>query len=234
MDHPHHTGLFFTYDEVNGNGFWNNTYFPPQIRHHEIHLKESGQAGRLKTESTWLDKDNQPLLLEKRSMTFIPGSEEVAIDFDMSLTALVDSVVFNDTKEGMFAIRVAQWLREEDQTGSYLSSNGDMGEKNVWGKRAKWVRLEGNQEGKQAGLVIMNHPESVNYPTYWHARAYGLFSANPLGQFVFQSARNDENPQKLLLTLEKGHSARFRFLVLVYDGTRSPAQLDARFEEYSR
>ena len=24
-DHPHHTGLFFAYDDVNNEGFWNNT-----------------------------------------------------------------------------------------------------------------------------------------------------------------------------------------------------------------
>lgn len=231
-DHPHHTGIFFTYDEVNGSGFWNNTFFPPQIQHIKFEEKTNGDKGVLKTESLWVGKNTNPLLKERRMMTFVPGRHETVIDFDITLTALVDTVVFNDTKEGMFAIRVAQWLREEDQTGQYLSSNGDVGEKNVWGKRAKWARLEGQMGEKKAGIVIMNHPKSVNYPTFWHARAYGLFSANPLGQYVFETARGVENPQKLALTLGKGESARFLFRVIVYDGSRSVEELEKRFEQY--
>ena len=33
-DHPHHIGLYFTYDEINGNDFWNNSKQPlPAIKH---------------------------------------------------------------------------------------------------------------------------------------------------------------------------------------------------------
>jgi hypothetical protein len=232
-DHPHHTGMFFTYDDVNGSGFWNNTIFPPQIKQIKFEEETSGDKGVLKTESLWIGKNNDPLLRERRTMTFIPGSRETIIDFDITLTALVDTVLFNDTKEGMFAIRVAQWLREEDQTGQYLSSNGDIGEKNIWGKRAEWVRLEGQKDGKKAGIAIMNHPGSVNYPTFWHARAYGLFSANPLGQYVFETARGAGNPKKFALTLSKGESAKFLFRMIVYDGSRSSPELEKRFKEYA-
>ncbi len=234
LDHPHHTGLFFTYDQVNGNGFWNNIVSPPQIRHFEVtEKKSSGDCGVLAVRSQWISKDGAPLLEEVRRMTFRPGDDEIAIDFDIRLTALTDSVVFDDTKEGMFAVRVAQPLREEDQTGQYLSSNGDIGEKNVWGKRAEWVRLAGHIDDRPVGIAIMNHPTSVNYPTYWHARAYGLFSANPLGQSVFESARGAADPQPFLLTLKKGASADFKFRVIVYDGVRTPEQLQERFKEYA-
>jgi hypothetical protein len=232
-DHPHHTGIFFTYDEVNGNGFWNNTTYPPQIKHVAVKNMQGGERGELTTESQWISKDNVPLLQEERTMIIIPGQAETTIDFTMKLTALED-VEFGDTKEGMFAIRVAHELREQDYTGKYVSSNGDEGEKGVWGKRAEWVKLEGQIDSADVGIAILNHPTSTNYPTFWHARGYGLFSANPLGQFAFEKARQVENPQHFGLTLAKGQSALFKFRMIIYDGLRTKEQMQERFDEYAQ
>ena len=27
-------------------------------------------------------------------------------------------------------------------------------------------------------LAMLDHPKNVGFPTYWHARGYGLFAAN--------------------------------------------------------
>lgn len=230
-DHPHHTGIFFTYDEVNESGFWNNTKFPPQIKHLIVKERLSGDVGTLETESEWISKDSVPLLKEERTMKFMPGENEIAIDFTMNLIPLVDKVEFGDTKEGMFAIRVAHQLRENN-TGEYVSSNGDVGADNVWGKRAEWVKLEGVIDSTTVGIAILNHPESVNYPTYWHARGYGLFSANPLGQLAFQKTRNVENPEPFGLTIEEGENALFKFRMIIYDGARSLEQMEEKFIAY--
>jgi hypothetical protein len=79
----------------------------------------------------------------------------------------------------------------------------------------------------------LNHPDSVNYPTYWHVRAYGLFSANPLGQYVFQETCGEPDPTPFGLVLEPGETAHFKFLMVVYDGERTPQQLEDRFTTYS-
>ena len=63
----------------------------------------------------------------------------------------------------------------------------------VWGKRAKWVSLSGVIESKEVSVVIMDYPTNVGYPTYWHARGYGLFAANPLGQKVFSDGKEELN-----------------------------------------
>ncbi len=232
-DHPHHAGIFFTYDKVNDSGFWNNTHYPPQVQHTGIEQISEGDSGVLKTTSQWVNKDNKPLLLEKRKMVFIPQKNEYYLDFTITLSALDEKVIFGDTKEGMFAIRVAPWLKEEE-TGKYLSSNGDENEKGIWGTRAKWVKLEGNKNDQQAGIAILNHPSSVNYPTYWHVRGYGLFSANPLGQYVFQKARGVENPEPFALELEPGESTVFKFRMVIYDGARSPEEIEQIFINYQK
>ena len=118
-DHPHHTGVFFTYDEVNGNRFWASTTPPPQIRHVNITEMLDGKGrGTLSTVSHWIAKDGRILLEEQRTMNVYPGENEYAIDFVIKLTAVDTTVVFGSTKEGMFAIRVAPWLKENGGNGN--------------------------------------------------------------------------------------------------------------------
>jgi len=255
-DHLHHVGLWFAVDNVNGTDFWNNTDSSPQIKHIKTtKMKDGTGKATLSTLIHWIDEDRNVLLQEKRKMTFLAGAHqnEYAIDFQTDLTAKETRVTFEDTEEGVFAIRLADCLRESGKgvlpkldaplpnesvegTGRYFSSNGDQTAENVWGKRARWVALQGVKAGKVIGVAILNHPESINYPTYWHVRDYGLFSANPLGQGDFQ--RQDEyekNPViPLHLTLEPGESSYFRFLVIVYEGIRTPEQIEKRFREFAK
>ena len=165
-------------------------------------------------------------------MVFIAGEDEYAIDFSIELKAQDTKVVFQDTKEGMFAIRVADWLREKGGSGRYLNSYGDETEDNVWGKRARWVCLQGEKNGKTIGIAILNHPRSVNYPTYWHARRYGLFSANPLGQYDFEKKWNPQTAKPLNFALEPGKTSHFRFQIVIYEGERTQEQLEDRFKVF--
>jgi hypothetical protein len=232
-DHRHHVGVFFTFEGVNHNNFWAPRETPPEIRHVRVLEHRSGsQHGVLAVLKHWVGADGRTLLEEEQTMRVTPGPEQYAIDFSMVLRAVDDTIVFTDTKEGMFAIRVADWMTERSGTGEYLSSNGDRTEQNIWGRRAEWVRLEGELEGRPRGVAFMNHPSSVNYPTYWHARGYGCFSANPLGQLDFQQAHQVEHPAPFGLVLEPGQEALFRYRLMVYDGGRTKEVLDQEFDAY--
>ena len=235
-DHLHHTGIFFGYGDVDGNDFWRTS--TSTVRHIRVADIAGGDGqGELATIMYWVDKHGQTLLEEKRDMTFYAAEDEYAVDFSIDLTATDKKIVFGDTKEGMFAIRVADWMRENASgkykgSGRYVNSEGQETEKNIWGKRAQWVCLQGDKDGKKIGVAIFNHPESVNYPTYWMVRAYGLFSADPLGQEEFQKKLKMQNPQRLGLTLQPGETAHFRFLIIIYEGTRTKEQLERRFERF--
>ncbi len=232
-DHPHHMGVFFTYDKVNNDGFWNNKTYPPQVKHMKFTKMVSGETGTLAVELHWVGKSGDTLLKEDRTMVFSADKNEDIIDFDITLMAQNKPVLFDDTKEGMFGIRVAPFLKEKGGQGEYLSANGDKTEKNVWGKRAPWVRLQSKKDGKILGIAIFNHPKSTNYPTFWHARGYGLFAANPLGQFAFQKGRKEKNPQHYRLMLQPGKSAFFKFRVVVYEGDRTAAQWNQEFKNWA-
>ncbi len=236
-DHPHHTGLFFTYGsegEVNGNNFWANQQGLTKIRHSSVkQMKSDSDQAILETLSHWIDKDGKAILEEDRIMVFKGDEMNNSIDFMIRLKAISEDVIFKDTKEGMFGIRVADWLSEERGNGTYLNSQGDTTEAGVWGKRAEWVRLEGSSGGKKMGIIIMNHPESVNFPTYWHARGYGLFAANPLGQSVFQEGHGIEDPESFNYVIKSGETALFKFRMIIYEGDLSADQIEANYKEYS-
>ena len=259
MDHQHHVGLFFCVDGVNGTNFWN--YYrnpggkPPQIKHVKVREMNDGKgAGTLKTVAHWIDKKGKFLLEESRSMVFTSGdNDEYAIDVSVDLTAQEEKVVFEDIEEGVLAVRLTDYLRESSAsvklkpgrtlpkesiagTGRYFSSNGDETARNVWGKRARWVALQGVRRGRAVGIAILNHPASINYPTYWHVRDYGLFSANPLGQGDFQRQRPGKYRRNkvipLRLTLKPNETAHFRFLLIVYEGARTKEDIEHRFKDF--
>ena len=242
-DHPHHTGAYFTYaskGEVNGDSFWNRHDVPPQIKHIKVlDIEQERNEGEITTLSHWINRDNQPILEEKREMEFEVSENKYIIDFTIELTAIDKAVTFEDTKEGMFAIRVADWLAENAKgtlhksSGEYLNAEGEKTEKNIWGKQSSWVRLEGEKDDKIIGIAIYHHPESLNFPTYWHARGYGCFAANPIGQFDFQKGLGEENPEKRSLTINPGETALFKFRMTIYEGTRTKKQFDEEFENFS-
>ena len=74
----------------------------------------------------------------------------------------------------------------------------------------------------------------VNYPTFWHARGYGCFSANPLGQGAFERSRKVENASNLNLILKPGRPQRFGFRLIFYEGARSAEQIEKEFAAYTR
>ena len=235
-DHPHHAGLFFTYGtkgEVNGNNFWAGQQGSSKIRHSAVsQMKTDPGYAMLGIQAEWIGQTGELVLEETRTMIFKGDETKNIIDFLIELKAYSEDVVFNDTKEGMFAIRVADWLSEVNGNGKYLNSEGDEAEENIWGKPAKWVRLNGHHEGKTIGILIMNHPSSVNYPTYWHARAYGLFSANPLGKEVFEKGRGIQDAAPLNFTIPAGNTAKFRFRMVIYEGELMTDGIEELFEQY--
>jgi len=237
QDHPHHMGIYFTID-VNEHHFWGNSSKPfPRIQHSKVRQMKGGPGqGTLATVSNWLDNNGKPMLQEQREMIFrtYESGDQYAIDFNITLIALNQKVVFGDTKEGMMAIRVAPWLKESGGTGTYLSSNGKEKERDVWGRRAKWMRLQGHKNGKTYGITIFNHPRSVNFPTFWHARGYGCFTANPLGQGAFEKSRKVPDAKNLNFTLQPGQGATFKHRMLFYEGPRTKEQLEKEFLNYSQ
>ena len=220
-DHPHHVGLWFNYENVNGVDFWNNsTALSAEqqakmgtIVHRRIVKTSNGaNKGELEVEMDWLI-DGQPILRETTDFIFRASPGLRVVDRISTLTALDKPVVFKDAKDGMLGLRVRRELEQPSTeaatytdasgrattvkamdtngvTGLYRSSEGKTGDA-VWSTRGRWTTLTGKVNQEDITLVLLDHPKNVGFPTYWHARGYGLFAANPLGrQFSATEKRN--------------------------------------------
>jgi hypothetical protein len=232
-DHVHHTGLWFSYDDVNGVKFWENdpSYKPPNkgtIVVQSADLKLVNGSPVLKAVMNWNGPDGKTILRENRVMTFISKPALRVIDFDIILTA-PEKVVFGDTKEGAFAIRLADALAEKNGTGKMVNAEGAEGMKNVWGKRSNWVDYFGTLEGEQLGVAIFDHPSNPHHPTYWHSRDYGLFALDPFGQHAF-----DESAPESHWTVEAGGSLHFRWRVVIHSGDPASAHIAELYQAYAK
>ncbi len=241
-DHPHHVGLWFNYENVNGLDFWNNSYNIPAankakygwIRNVQLEKVQNGKTGILSYHANWENQAGKVLLQEQTRLIFSGTASSRTIDRITTLTARQDTVYFKDIKDGLLGIRVATELempsdKEAEFTdstgkrskhaatgnganGNYLSSAGKQGN-DVWGTRGNWCMLSAVKDGQPVSIAIIDHPKNPGYPTYWHARDYGLFAANPLGQYIFSNGK-----EQLGLTLSPGQSVTFRFRVVITSG----------------
>jgi len=219
-----------------------------------VYAKSGASHGELVTDSTWIDGQNHPILAESTRYVFAHYGPTRSIDLIVTLKAL-DHVIFNDDKDGLLGLRVARWLESPEEkggtftdangnatkvataatlpavappNGEYLTSEGVKGE-SAWSTRGRWCSLTGhNDAGHTVTVAIFDHPGNVNYPTYWHARGYGLFAANPLGRHMF-----DPKQPPLDYTLEKGQSTTFLYRVVIYTHAATADELNREADAFA-
>ncbi len=112
-------------------------------------------------------------------------------------------------------------------TGVYTSSEGKKG-KDVWGTRGRWTMLAGKVDGKPVTIAMLDHPGNPGHPTYWHARGYGLFAANTLGQGAFSDGK-----EQLNFVLPAGQSQFFRYRVIIFDSTPTPEDIERQYAAWT-
>jgi hypothetical protein len=258
VDHPHHAGLWFNYESVNGIDFWNNSdAIKPEnvpkmgtILHRSIVSTKSGsEQGELDVESDWVTFDKKVLLKEHTHFVFRGGPGFRSVDRITTLRALDEKVDFKDEKDGLLGLRVVRALEipsdkpevytdargrtttvaKLDNTGvngTYLSSEGKKGDA-AWGTRGRWCNLSGLVGDEPVTISILDHPANPGFPTYWHARGYGLFAANPLGQKIFS-----EGQQELKFSLAPNASVTFRHRILISSAIATTQATEAAYKTF--
>jgi hypothetical protein len=193
--------------------------------------------------------DGRPVLRETADFIFRAGPGLRVVDRISTLTALDEPVVFKDVKDGMLGLRVRRELEQPSTdavtyidasgrpttvkamdtngvNGLYRSSEGRTGDA-VWSTRGRWTMLSGKVNQEDITLAIFDHPKNPGFPTYWHARGYGLFAANPLGQAVFSNGK-----EKLNFTIPPKQSATFRYRLCIIDAAATPDQVEAQYRRF--
>ncbi|MBL6714202.1 MAG: PmoA family protein [Pirellulales bacterium] len=234
-DHPHHESLWFTHDEVNGVDFWahkpDDEGRTPRIVQKSMPVCEDGV---ILTDNAWTAPDGQVVLTDTRRYVFAGDADQRTIDIQVVLHASEGDVHFGDTKEGTMAIRVRTPLQLKDSSGSngaagHIRTSEGLTDAEAWGKRARWVDYFGEVEGAAVGVAIFDHPENLRHPARWHARDYGLFTANPFGVKHFTG--NDSEPGGY--TLPAGEDLTLRYRFVFHGGDVDVGVLDSQWKAWA-
>jgi hypothetical protein len=236
-DHPHHQSFWFTHDKVNGINFWAANKNDEKgdsgahIAHREfVDVSSKGATARIVTKNDWMNGDKR-VCEDQRTFIFGKGPADSRwIDFTIIIKATDGDVTFGDTKEGSFAVRVADSMRVEAKQGGHIVNSKGKENAAAWGMPAGWVDYTGPVDGETVGIAIMSHPKSFHPLPRWHVRTYGLFAANPFGQKDFpepEAAKQGE------FTLKKGDSITLRYRVLLHNGKTDPIEINRAFSEFA-
>jgi len=247
-DHPHHRSMWFAHSSVNGLDYWNNEFSyeetNPKLKGKMGHIfvskidkiKSGGKTGEIDETSEWKQPDGVVVLNENRQMIFHSGGPDRVIDFAFTLTAKQD-VTFGDAKDGVFGLRVASGLEEPGpksapepkRTGVMINAQGCKTEAECWGKRSEWMDYSGVVEGQNVGIAIFDTPGNSGFPTYWHARGYGLFANNIFGRHEFTVNKEPDGS----VTLKPGEQLHFRYRVVIHPGDAASAHIAELYKKYS-
>jgi hypothetical protein len=228
-----------------------DAYKMGNVRHCKITAARSGSdSGELAIDADWISGKQQVLLQEHTRFVFRGGPDFRSIDRITTLRALDTKVAFPDDKEGLLGMRVARSLEipsdkpelftdasgrpttvpKLDNTGvngTYLTSEGLKGDA-AWGTRGRWCNLSGQVGTEPVTITILDHPANPGFPTYWHARGYGLFAANPLGEKIFSNGKEELN-----FSISPGRTATFRYRILILSKIATAEQSEAAYKEFA-
>jgi hypothetical protein len=236
---PHQRPLYFGHGDVDGLDFWQEPVFDKYYTDHghqaygHMLLKSveqaaaQGDSASIRARFTLKGPDNRDIGEESQSFTVRGDSQTRTIDCEFILYATNGPLDLGDTKEGTFAIRLAPELSAPH--AHMRNSQGAEGEKAIWGKPADWVDYSGTLSGKPVDVVIFDSPKSFRHPTTWHARAYGLFAANPFGLREFSGDANKDGSW----AIPEGKSLTFRYRVLIHEGTWEASRIAEAYRQYA-
>jgi hypothetical protein len=221
------------------------------IVHRAIKSAKSGSdKGELQVTEEWVTPAGKAILREDTTYVFRGGAGQRSIDRLTTLTALDEKVTFRDSKEGMLGLRVTRALEQPSDkaeiftdasgkatsvakldntgvTGRYTSSEGKTGDA-VWATRAPWTMLSGTVGSEPVTIAIFDHPKNPTHPTYWHARGYGLFAANPFGAKAYTDGKAETN-----FALEPKQSVILRHRILILSGPTTTEQVAGQYARFA-
>lgn len=223
--YPHHSSLFFGCDMVNGGNYWQEGLDRGRI----VSLREDIEDSEpnkvvIHNECIWTRPNATAPIKDIRKITITaPESGIYQIDFDVKMEILED-VTIKKTNHSLFSARMDPDLAVT-AGGTMVNADGDMGEKETFGKPSPWLDFYGKRAGGMEGLAILQHPSNEWYPSPWFTRDYGFISPTPMYW---------PEDDQMGTVLKKGQSVNLRYRVVIHRGDHKAANIQGKFEAYSK
>lgn len=241
QDHPHHRGLNFGHESIGGYDNWaeaasfgtaktsERLKHLGSIKHREFKELTGGKTGVIYALSDYLDVEGKTICSEERCMTFQVDGDTRMIDVDIDIIASQGAVNVDDKKDAGLSIRVPHSMSVDAKEGGKIINSEGHQDSDAWGKRATWCDFNGPVEGEHLGIAMLNHPSSFRHPTPWHARTYGLFTANPFG--LSQLKLQEESGA---VELKQDERIKLRHRFIFHKGDEKAGKIAEAYEAYAK
>lgn len=241
-DHPHHRGVWFAHQGVGSADIWLEVAskdlkgekqqeflasLGSTIHKAFTEISANDKQAVIRSNNDYIDSRGKPLMADHRSMRFCMSSGNLVLDFDITLVGKYGDVELQDKKDAGLSIRVPTSMSLTDGKGHIVNSVGDR-DGDTWAKMAEWVDYHGPVEGEHLGIAFLNHPSSFRYPTRWHVRDYGLFTANAFGPHSL-----DESAESGAFILKDGESVHLRHRIIFHEGDETTAGIAEAYRAYA-
>jgi len=236
-DHVHHRSVFWGHRHVKSadgtvHDFWGeNTNSGKQVTYGIEVTKDN----RIYSKTKWVSKTGKTIATDFRKIGFATNKAGRFIDYAITIKASEGDIVLQDDKDAGMGFRVPDTMcvsphgtAKVEAEGYMLNSGGHTGG-DCWGKRAKWISYSGKVKDKLLGIAMFDHPENPRHPTNWHARSYGLCSANIFGKRHFERLPDKTAGNYIL---KKGQSLTFRYRLYWHAGKGEAKKIEAQYREW--
>jgi hypothetical protein len=222
--HSHHNSVWIAHNDVNGVSFWADTgKNTGRIVHQRVEkLTDGNTEASVTSLNHWIDDANKKTLLIERRKTTVQllDNGEWLLILDLQFDAS-EEVTLGKTPFGMVGVRMAKSIGVNDGNGTIRNSSGQVNEKEVFWKPAKWVDYSGAvADSTVEGITLLDHPGNPNHPSVFHVRNDGWVGAS----------LTQAEPRKI----EPGKSLRLRYGLYVHAGQPSVAALESRWGTFAK
>ena len=212
QDHPHHTGVFFTFGDLNGIDFW---HLKGRVIHERFTqgpvIKNGGVVIGSETRYETLD-GRKVVATESTTLIAHRTAAGVLYRFQNELTPRDEPLRIGSKEEGGLAVRVATPIAITSNAGGrMIDADSRSGGKGIWGQQTDWVDYSGTIRGRHVGMLVVPHRQNFSR-CWWHARDYGLLAGNPFGPL------NEKGKVKVV---RPGETLSLRYDVLVHSSANA-------------
>lgn len=226
-NHDHHRSAWFAHHKVLGVDFWSDNS-PARIRQKQwLAIRDGDDEALLAVLLGWYDGHNPQELLQQELVAAVRPLEDSEWELELQATfrPTADSLEFQQTNFGFFAVRVAKSLSAHFGGGAITGDGGATGENDLFGKPAKWIDYSGPVRGgdskpQAAGITSFDHPANPGHPQSWHVREDGWMGAS-----VCRNGPVVATKKKPLV---------LRHLLHIHAGGLNAKQAEARFAAFEK
>lgn len=241
VTHSHHNSVWLSHADVNGFDFWADRTDTKIVCRKIEQFDEAVQEGDAPQLLAWLVADIEwqangvPLIKEQRRITLRIAApvdqawqrprdilrEGFFIIIESTLRPADKTVTFGQTPFGLIGVRMHKTIGVRDGGGRILNSEGQLNEKEIFRKPARWVDYSGPITPEESGgIALFDHPENPGFPHAFHVRDDGWMGI----------CLTLDGP----LTLEPGNTLKVRYGLWCHDGVSDTKAVERQWVTFSQ